>query len=81
MHEWLDQARVKLADQVGDDPSVYLLRDDEIERLLDLARVAAHDSGERTNAPLLTYLVGIARGRHEARELDELVAGAIEKRR
>ena len=26
--------------------------------LLDLARIAAHASGARTNAPLLTYLVG-----------------------
>ena len=31
--------------------------------LLDLARVAAHDSGDRTNAPLATYLVGLAAGR------------------
>ena len=28
-----------------------------------LARVAAHDSGERTNAPLLCYLLGVAVGR------------------
>jgi hypothetical protein len=31
--------------------------------LLDLARVAAHDSGERTNAPLLCYVLGVAVGR------------------
>jgi pyruvate/2-oxoglutarate dehydrogenase complex dihydrolipoamide dehydrogenase (E3) component len=29
--------------------------------LLELARVAAHDSGDRTNAPLLCYLAGLAR--------------------
>jgi hypothetical protein len=34
--------------------------------LLDLARVAAHDSGERTNAPLLCYLLGIAVARGNA---------------
>jgi hypothetical protein len=28
--------------------------------------VAAHDSGERTNAPLLCYLVGVAVGRGAA---------------
>ncbi len=31
--------------------------------VLDLARIAAHDSGERTNAPLLCYLVGRAQGK------------------
>ncbi len=31
----------------------------EVE-LLDLARIAAHESGARTNAPLLCYLVGRA---------------------
>ena len=33
----------------------------------DLARVAAHDSGDRTNAPLLCFLVGVAAGRGSAR--------------
>lgn len=28
--------------------------------LLEAARVAAHDSGQRTNAPLLCYLLGLA---------------------
>jgi hypothetical protein len=28
--------------------------------LLELARIAAHESGERTNAPLLCYLIGRA---------------------
>jgi hypothetical protein len=28
--------------------------------ILDLARIAAHESGERTNAPLLCYLIGRA---------------------
>lgn len=28
--------------------------------LLDLARIAAHESGERTNAPLLCFLLGRA---------------------
>jgi Domain of unknown function (DUF6457) len=37
--------------------------------ILELARIAAHESGERTNAPLLCYLVGRAQG---DRPLDEL---------
>jgi hypothetical protein len=28
--------------------------------LLDVARVAAHESGARTNAPLVAYLIGRA---------------------
>jgi hypothetical protein len=31
-----------------------------VDSLLDLARIAAHDSGDRRNAPLLCYLVGKA---------------------
>ena len=38
------------------------LSDADSATLLDLARIAAHDSGERTNAPLLCYLVGRAQG-------------------
>jgi len=32
------------------------------QTLLDLAAHAAHESGERTNAPLLCYLVGRLQG-------------------
>jgi hypothetical protein len=35
----------------------------DAEALLDLARIAAHTSGDRRNAPLLCYLVGVAVGR------------------
>jgi hypothetical protein len=54
--EWLQSARDKIA------PGLELSAADT-RTLLDLARVAAHDSGERTNAPLLCYLVGVAVGR------------------
>lgn len=80
MHEWLDAARVRLAEAVGDDPSVYALGQEDVDDLLDLARVAAHESGERTNAPLLSYLVGLARARHPDRDLSGLVDGVVGKR-
>lgn len=64
MHEWLTVARDRLADAVDDDVAGYDLSDDDVRVLLDLARVAAHDSGDRTNAPLACYLVGLAMGRH-----------------
>lgn len=59
MNEWLSRQ----ADALGVDP----LTDTEQKTLLDLARIAAHDGGERTNAPLLCYLLGRAGG-----ELDTL---------
>jgi hypothetical protein len=45
------------------------LSDDDVRSLLDIARIAAHESGDRTNAPLLCYLIGRAQGE---RRLDEL---------
>jgi len=45
---------------------------EDVATLLDLARIAAHASGERTNAPLLCYLVG--RAQRGAVSLDELAA-------
>ena len=49
------------------------LQPDEIATLLDLAGHAAHESGARTNAPLLCYLVGRAQGERSLAELDEII--------
>jgi hypothetical protein len=73
VNEWLETARKRLAEAVGADPSAYDLSPADVERILELARVAAHESGDRTNAPLLSYLVGVAHGRNPDRALDELV--------
>lgn len=62
MNDWLATRARALG--VDDD-----LTPDEISLLLDLAGHAAHESGARTNAPLLCYLLGRAQG---ARTLDEL---------
>jgi uncharacterized protein DUF6457 len=67
--DWLTRARDALAAEAGLDPTTLELSGEDAGTLLDLARIAAHDSGERINAPLLCYLVGRAQG---ARELDEL---------
>ena len=74
MHEWLTAARGRLAESVGDDTVGYDLTEDDVRVLLDLARVAAHESGDRTNAPLACYLVGLAVGRHPGSALGELAA-------
>ena len=69
MDEWLTQARDALAAATGAEPAELELSDADADTLLDLARIAAHTSGARTNAPLLCYLVGRAQG---ARAVDEL---------
>ena len=69
MDGWLSQMRDALAAASGIDRATLELEDESAATLLDLARIAAHESGERTNAPLLCYLVGRAEG---AASLDEL---------
>ena len=70
MDDWLTRARDALAEAAGIDPADLELAADDEQTLLDLARIAAHGSGERTNAPLLCYLVG--RATRGGATLDEL---------
>jgi hypothetical protein len=49
------------------------LTPDEISLLLNLAGDAAHESGARTNAPLLCYLVGRAQGERSLADLAEII--------
>jgi len=73
MDTWLAQARDALAAETEVDPAELELTDDDVDTLLDLARIAAHVSGERTNAPLLCYLVGRAQGKHTLDQLAHAV--------
>jgi hypothetical protein len=61
--DWLTQARDRLAAAAGEDPATLDLTQEDVDELLELARVAAHESGERINAPLLCYLVGLVHAR------------------
>lgn len=79
MDAWLAAAVARLAQETGSDAADYALAQAEIDELLELARIAAHESGERTNAPLVCYLVGLARGRG-GDELDDLVDAVAGKR-
>lgn len=78
MHEWMIAASERLAVGGGGAPTDYRLSQEEIDDLLELARVAAHESGERINAPLVCYLVGLAHARH-GRELGDLVDAVVGK--
>jgi hypothetical protein len=74
VNDWLSAQADALAERSGVDRAALELSDQEIEGLLELAGHAAHESGARTNAPLLCYLVGLARaGGASLDELDETV--------
>ena len=60
MDEWLTQARDALAAVSGIAASELELSDESVATLLDVAGLAAHESGQRTNAPLVCYLLGKA---------------------
>jgi len=58
MNDWL----TRQADALG----VAGLTEAEANTLLEVARIAAHESGDRRNAPLLCFLLGRAGGDLEA---------------
>ena len=66
MNEWLE----RVAAAVGSDEK---LSDEEIDALLKIARLAAHDSDDRRNAPLLAYLIGRSRGDRSLAEILDTV--------
>jgi uncharacterized protein DUF6457 len=70
---WLQSARDAIAAASGVPAGKLDLAPADARTLLDLARVAAHDSGDRTNAPLLCYLIGLAAA-GGGTELDALAA-------
>jgi hypothetical protein len=74
MDAWLSAARDRLAEAAGISPQDLVLSPETEAILLDLARFAAHDSGARTNAPLLCYLVGCAGSAADLRTLVEAVS-------
>jgi hypothetical protein len=66
VNDWLE----RVAAAVGSDEQ---LSAEERDVLLEIARIAAHESGDRRNAPLLAYLVGRSRGDRSLAELLEAV--------
>ena len=70
---WLTRARAALAAEAAVAPDQLELSDADAKTLLDLARIAAHASGDRTNAPLLYYLVGRTAGESDLSSLADAV--------
>ncbi|HEV7523385.1 MAG TPA: DUF6457 domain-containing protein [Acidimicrobiia bacterium] len=62
--DWITEMTMRLASATNLDAGDLLLDEVAKETLLDLAGVAAHTSGDRTNAPLLCHVLGraVARG-------------------
>ncbi len=65
MNEWLATRAAALG--------VDELTPDEVSLLLNIAGDAAHESGTRTNAPLLCYLLGRAQGERQLADLAEIL--------
>ena len=66
MDDWL----TRVAAAIGNDER---LSTEDADALLQIARVAAHESGDRRNAPLLAYLIGRSRGDRPLAEILEAV--------
>jgi hypothetical protein len=60
MDVWLTSARDAIAAVVQKPVDELQLDQRAVDTLLRIAAIAAHESGERINAPLLCYLVGRA---------------------
>jgi hypothetical protein len=73
VNEWLSQRADALAQASGIERDELELDKEQIEALLDIAGYAAHDSGARTNAPLLCYLLGRAQSGASFDEIAEAV--------
>lgn len=76
MDQWLESARDRIAAAAAIDAAGLELSDADVAALLELARAAAHDSGDRRNAPLACFLAGIALGRNPDVELEPLAREA-----
>jgi hypothetical protein len=57
---WISEVTARIADASDVDAAALSVDPRDAETLLRLAAFAAHDSGERTNAPLLCHVLGLA---------------------
>ena len=57
---WISEVTTRITDTTGIDRGRLAIDAADAEELLRLAGVAAHTSGDRTNAPLLCHVLGRA---------------------
>jgi hypothetical protein len=74
---WISDLTARLSEASGIEASALAIDPADAETLLRLAGIAAHESGERTNAPLLCHVLGraVALGTPLS-ELSRVVEGA-----
>ncbi len=70
-----EDARGNLIDQLAEEIGAPPLTQDEVDAVLELAAQAAHGTGDRTSAPLASFLAGIA-----AANADDRVATIVRLR-
>ncbi|CAB4789175.1 unannotated protein [freshwater metagenome] len=75
---WIDDVTKQIGEAHGIDSQSISVSESEAEVLLELAGLAAHSSGARTNAPLLCHVLGRARSQGISLEaLSETVRAAV----
>jgi len=57
---WISELTGRLAEATGLDAGALAVSDSDADTLLRLAARAAHETGERTNAPILCHVLGRA---------------------
>ena len=72
--DWLQQITDSLAARTELDASSLALKPGDRRLILDVARVASHQSGDRINAPLLCYVLGLAAGQGISLEQSAAIA-------
>ena len=74
--DWLHQVTTLLGDRTGLDTGSLELDGPTRRKILDVARIASHASGERIYAPLLCYILGTMSARGVS--LDDAIAAVKE---
>jgi hypothetical protein len=57
---WISEMTRRLADATAMDADALAVSEADADTLLRLAAVAAHETGDRTNAPILCHVLGRA---------------------
>lgn len=77
--QWINDLTNQIAKEHSLDLQSISVSESEAEVLLELAGLAAHSSGARTNAPLLCHVLGRARSQGVSLEaLSETIRTAVQ---
>lgn len=77
--DWMHEVIESIATQTKLRAESLSVPPSEVTGLLDVARIAAHVSGDRTNAPILCYVLGLAVARGARFEDVVSIVGKLEE--